>query len=466
MRSSVERIGSATTAESTELSYLADGLGRGLITSDPFMTAPGRDALRIYVLTPAFLPEIGGQENHIHELAAGLIACGVDVRVVTRRFERSHPSREVLRTVPVVRLTPTGETKGAGWRAVLPLTILLTKMLYLLVRNRRRYDVVLVSGFNMLPIAAVISGRLTGRRCVVRPESPMELRYAIGTESLGKMGLPRHSTLLRAFGWIRRWAALRVDRYIAISAEIRTGLLEAGIDPARIASIPNGIDVRKFAPVPPERRAELRGRLGLPVSGRILIYTGRLAFSKGVMMLAELWRDIAAEYPDAHLVLAGTGYGSVDSCEAELMACVAAHGLAHRVTMTGNISNVNEYLQASDLFVFPSDYEGFGLSILEAMAVGLPMVSTRVGVASDVAGRYQAEFLVEPRNPAKFKQAVKRLLDDSRLRESIGARAHREVHELYSIDAIARRHMEIFAELAGGTPQAPAALHRNADEIP
>lgn len=420
--------------------------------------------MRIYVLTPAFLPEIGGQESLIHELSAGLIACGVEVLVVTRRFERSHPAREVLRTVPVVRFTPTGETKGAGWRAVLPLATLLTKILLLLLRDRRRYDATLVSGFNMLPIAAVIAGCLTGRRCVVRPESPAELRFAIGAESLDKMGLPANSRLLSTFGWIRRWAARRVDRYIAISSEIRTGLLDAGIDPAKITSIPNGIDVGRFAPVSREHRRELRDRLGLPGSSCILIYTGRLAVSKGVMMLADIWLEIAGEYPDSHLVLVGTGYGSVDSCETELLEFIAAHGLAHRVTMPGNISNVNEYLQASDLFVFPSDYEGFGLSILEAMAVGLPMVSTRVGVAADVTARYQSEFLVEPRSPAEFKRALRRLLDDPTLRDSIGERAHREVHAQYSIGAIAQRHIEVLAQLAAGTPQAPADLRGNVDE--
>jgi len=429
------------------------------------MTARGRKRrLRIYVLTPAFLPEIGGQENHIHELAAGLIARGMQVLVVTRRFDRSHAAREVLRTVPVVRFTPTGETKGAGWRAVLPLMILLSKMMFLLLRDRRRYDVVLVSGFNMLPLVAVIAGRLTGKRCAVRPESPMELRYAIGVESLQKMGLPASSRLLNAFGWTRRWAAKRVDHYIAISAEIRAGLKEAGVDPARITSIPNGIDMDKFSPASPARRRELRDRLGLPPSARILIYTGRLAITKGVMMLAEIWRDIALECPDAHLVLVGTGFGSVDSCERELLEFIAANALTQRVTLPGNITNVDEYLQASDLFVFPSDYEGFGLSILEAMAVGLPMVSTRVGVAADVAARYQPEFLVEPHDSSAFKDALRRLLAAPALRESIGARARLEVGAQYSMAAIAKRHIEVLAELTRGAPQAPAGLPSNADE--
>ena len=422
--------------------------------------------MRIYVLTPAFLPEIGGQENYIYELATGLVAGGTDVLVLTRRFDRHHATREVFSTVPVIRFTPTGETKGAGWRAVLPLMTLLSKMMVFLIRDRRRYDLTLVSGYNMLPLAAVLAGRMTGRPCVVRPESPMELRYAIGADSLSKMGLPQNSRLLKVYGWTRRWVAQRVDRYIAISAEIRAGLLEAGIDPAKIVSVPNGIDVEKFAPVSPEERRQLRERLGLPRSACIVVYTGRLAFSKGVMMLAEIWREIARQDSDAHLVLVGTGFGSVDSCEAELLNFVAAPTLEGRVTMPGNVANVHEYLQASDLFAFPSDYEGFGLSILEAMAVGLSMVSTRVGVAADVTARYQPEFLVEPRQPREFKQALERLLADAGARARIGARARREVQAQYSIAAVTRRHSEVFAELVAGAPQAPRSVHRKADEAP
>jgi glycosyltransferase involved in cell wall biosynthesis len=291
----------------------------------------------------------------------------------------------------------------------------------------------------------------------------MELRYAVGIESQGRMGLPENSLFVRALTWTRRLAALRVDRYIAISAEIRAGLKDSGVDDARIVSIPNGIDIKKFAPVTPDRQQALRERLALPRKARILIYTGRLAVSKGVMMLADVWRDISAEHPDTHLVLVGTGFGSIDSCEAQLLQFVAANGFADRITLPGNVSNVNEYLQASDIFLFPSDYEGFGLSILEAMAVGLPMVSTRVGVAADEVARYQPEFLVEPRRPDEFKQALRRLLGDQARQRAIGERAHGEVQARFSMAAVARRYIEVFADLTNPAPRVAPGISRNAD---
>ena len=82
----------------------------------------------------------------------------------------------------------------------------------------------------------------------------------------------------------------------------------------------------------------------------------------------------------------------------------------HAVTLTGSVANVNEYLQASDVFVFPSDYEGFSLSILEAMSVGLPLVSTRVGIAAELEPRGEFALLVPPKDKPAFRDALRRLV--------------------------------------------------------
>jgi glycosyltransferase involved in cell wall biosynthesis len=413
----------------------------------------GLSALRVYVLTPAFVPDVGGQEIQVHELCTGLIAQGVDVLVITRRYQTAHAALEVAGTVPVVRLTPLGDTKGAGWHAIPKLMMFLLKVSWRLICDRRRYDLVLVSGFNILPSVAVVVGTLSGKPCIVRPESPMELQHPISVESRRKMGLREDSLLLRLVGWSRQAMARRVDRYVAISEEIRTGLVEQGVDPTRIVSIPNGINVEKFAPVTPERRRELRHYLGLPGHGRILVYTGRLAVSKGIMMLAGVWRDLYPELPDTYLLLVGAGLGSIDDCEQELRRFLAANMLTDRTILSGEVANVNEYLQASDIFVFPSDYEGFGLSILEAMAVGLPLVSTRVGVAADLAQRYQPEFLVDPRQPMQFSDALRRLLSDPHRQQAIAARGLREVQTQYSMAAVAHRYVGLMNRVVRGAPE-------------
>ncbi len=405
--------------------------------------------MRIYVLTPGFPPKAGGQEQHLYQLSEALISAGASVRVITHRYERSLPVTEVVGSVPVLRLPPFGALKGAGFAVMPRLGLLLCRMFWRLLRHRRDYDVVLVSGFNFMPMVAVLASILTRRPCVVRPESPLELRESVGADSRSKMGLSERSLFLRVVAALTRHTAKRVHRYVAISSEIRAGLERVGVQAARIVSIPNGIDIGRFSPVSAERKVQLRQSLGLPADRLLLIYTGRLAVTKGVMMLIDVWRELAAKYSDAHLVIVGTGRGSFDDCEQDLGEFIQKHGLQSRVSLTGNVPNVHEYLQASDGFLFPSDYEGFGLSILEAMAVGLPMVCTRVGVTLELSQGRECEFglLVPPQDRASFRDATDRLLADGALRRSMGSCAHAAVQDQYSLAAEARQYVKVFVDL-------------------
>lgn len=384
------------------------------------------------------------------ELSARLIDAGAAVRVLTHRLERAVPAREHLGTVPVLRMGPFGQLKGVGFRAVPRLGLLLCKMIWRLLCDTSEYDVVLVSGFNFMPLTAVVAGLITRKPCVVRAESPREVTESVGGDSRGKMGLAENSFAIRIWDSLRKRAARKVDRYVAISSEIRAGLERVGIDRTRIIAIPNGIAVGRFDPVSAARKLLLRAQLELPADSLLLIYTGRLALSKGVMMLIDVWRELAPTHPNVHLVIVGTGRGSFDNCERALREFIATHALDSRVTLTGSVTNVHEYLQASDLFVFPSDYEGFGLSILEAMAVGLPMVSTRVGVAAELADRCRFGLLVPPQDRDGFRDALRALVPDRALQSEMGRDAHAAVQAQYSLRAEAQRYIDVFSELTQG----------------
>jgi glycosyltransferase involved in cell wall biosynthesis len=402
--------------------------------------------LKVYVLAPSYPPAPGGQEIHLQELSESLVAAGVEVQVVTAAMEP--PGKDFIDTVPVVRLATFGPIQGGGWRSVPVIALLLVRMFWCLVVNARRYDVVLVSGFNITPLAPVFAKLLTRKPCIVRPESPSELKNVVGEASLARMRNPGTGALMRLLARIRRWTATRVDRYIAISSEIRAQLIADGIDPRRIVQIANGINMDKFTPVDAGQRRALRERLGLPPDALVMIYTGRLAISKGVMLLLQSWAELSARYPHAHLVLIGQGAGSVDDCEAQVHRFIRERNLGRQVTAPGSVSNVSEYLQAADMFVFPSFFEGFGLSIVEAMAVGLPMVCTRVGVATELASRLDAELLVQPEDGAAFTRAMERLLSDARLRDVTSRRTRSLVESLFSMSTIARQHNDVFTELA------------------
>lgn len=400
-------------------------------------------------MTPSFPPTDGGQEKHLLELCESLIAAGATVRVLTRRVDRGILAAELLGSVPVLRFSPFGDIKGVGFRAVPRLGLLLCKMTWRLLNDSADYDVVLVSGFNFMPLSAVLAGALTHKPCVVRPESPLEVTEPLGEKSRTQMRLSEHSIVVRTLRALRTLTARRVERYVAISSEIRVGLERAGVDAARIVAIPNGIAGGRFMPVTALRKTQLRDALSLPAHALILIYTGRLAASKGVMMLLDVWRELAQEYSEANLVMVGTGRGSFDDCEPAAREFIASHALGSRVILTGSVANVHEYLQAGDLFVFPSDYEGFSLSILEAMSCGLPMVTTRVGIAAELEHQCRFGLVVPPKDRTAFRDAMRLLLPDSALRIDMGANARAAVSTQYSSSAEARRYVDLFRELIG-----------------
>jgi glycosyltransferase involved in cell wall biosynthesis len=132
---------------------------------------------------------------------------------------------------------------------------------------------------------------------------------------------------------------------------------------------------------------------------------------------------------------------------------MAEQGLADRTTITGNVNNVHEFLQCADIFVFPSEYEGFGLSILEAMSVGLPMVSTRVGVANEIPTEPPAALLVAPNAHADFCRQLARVMDEPDLRAQLAQNATEFVKSRFAMNTVARRHIELFRRLTKGTSE-------------
>jgi glycosyltransferase involved in cell wall biosynthesis len=403
---------------------------------------------RLCLLSETFVPEVqGGLELHAYELAERLAAGGLPVQVLTRRMRRDAPARGRVGSLPVARIGSGGVLKGKGWRALVPLTWFLTRAAVWLIMARSRCDVVLALGTKVLPIPCLIARLCTGAPVVLKPESPIEFWQVLSRESLERMRLPMAPAILRRLNRLRSLLVRRADRVVAISDEIRRELLLLGVSEARIEMIPNGIDVARFHPVSPQTKRQCRARLGLPLERIIVIYTGRLSRAKGLMMLVEVWRELVGERSDLHLLIVGGGAGSFDDCESELRAAIDRHGLSDGVQLTGAVDDVPAYLQAADIYISPSEYEGFGLALIEAMGCGLPAVSTEVGIAADVLGDEIAGRCVPAKDPARFKAALAWLLDRHDDWAAMGAAGRQTVVARYSLDAVADRYLNLLNTL-------------------
>ncbi|MEJ2503056.1 MAG: glycosyltransferase family 4 protein, partial [Gemmatimonadota bacterium] len=215
-----------------------------------------------------------------------------------------------------------------------------------------------------------------------------------------------------------------------------------------VVRIPNGIAMDEFTPASPGEKATLRRDLDLP-DATIVMYTGKLNRGKGLELLLQVWDELVPEHPEAHLVLVGSGHHQALSIEPQLRSFVRTRSLEDRVTFTGETDRVADYLKAADLFVMPSESESQCLSLIEAMATGLPAVATAVGGIPEYFEDGRHGVLVDPQDAEALARGLRTLLDEDGARPEQGRAARESVLGQFRMEGVARRHERLFEELSG-----------------
>lgn len=395
---------------------------------------------KVCILTETFYPEIGGGETQARSLAEGLRQQGWEVLVLTRRSDASLPRREAIGGVPVYRIGPSGAAHWKKWG-------LLLSSIPALIRLSRRYDVVFVSGFRVVGMTAVIVSKLFSKACVLKADSLGEMSGDFFTAGLTRVGLRPSSTAFRLFLRIRDSILMRADAFVAISSAVAEELTAHGVRPGSIRMIPNSVDTHRFSPVTPIERDALRRKLGIPVDDKIVVYTGRLVSYKGLPLLLQVWRDIQQTHNNVRLLLVGPGGLDIHNCEAELKLYAVTHRLRESVHFIGSVDNVHEYLQASDIFVFPTESEAFGISLIEAMACGVPVISTPVGGVKDILQHRQNGLVVQPGDPGQLFEALDALMNDTALAVRLGDAARHTAQHRYSAEIVTEAYAVLFERI-------------------
>lgn len=178
----------------------------------------------------------------------------------------------------------------------------------------------------------------------------------------------------------------------------------------QFVTIHTGIDPRPFDQ--PVDHQQLRRSFGIPQDVPLVGVVGRLSRQKAPRDFFEAFRQVAQQHPQAHAVWIGSG-----ELESETRAFVAQHQLTQRVHLLGERRDVPQLLQMLDLFVLPSHWEGFSLSVLEAMAARLPVIATRVMGTAEALDNGKSGILVPIGDPAALAQAINQLLSDPQQRQ-------------------------------------------------
>ena len=397
---------------------------------------------RICILTETYYPVVGGGEKQAQILAEDLVANGFEAVVVTRRSSELLKRSETVGGVPVYRIPPTGLGRSKRW-------LLLLSSFGVLAQMRRQYDIIFVSGFKALGISAVLISKVFGKACILKADSNGEMSGEFFASGLKKLGMTPASPLFRVFLTVRNSILRHADYFVAITSGIAEELRGQGVNPGIIRSVTNSVDTQIFSPVGGREKYELRRRLGIPNKDRIITYTGRLVTYKGLPRLMRVSERIQREHKNVGFVLVGSGGLDMHNCEAEIKEYVISNALEASVHFAGEVGNVHEYLQASDIFVLPTEEDAFPLALIEAMACGLPVISTPVGGIEEVITHRENGLIVETGNSQQLYDALHCLITDTSLSGSLGRAAVGTVQNRYSREIIANKYIELFGAAAG-----------------
>ncbi|MBL8515981.1 MAG: glycosyltransferase family 4 protein [Betaproteobacteria bacterium] len=245
-----------------------------------------------------------------------------------------------------------------------------------------------------------------------------------------------------------RWLYNAATRFIATTGEkLREQMMrEVHVAAGRVESVPTGIDLTRFHP---DDRAVKRAELGLPADAFIVGIVATLRSWKGHRYLLEALQPLT----DIHLVVAGDG-----PQRAALEAQVESLGMKSRVRFVGNQKNVPPWLQSFDIFVLPSyANEGVPQALMQAMACGLPVVSTPVGSIDEIVTDGETGLMVAPQDVITLRAAIEKLKSDAPLRSALGAAALARARERFSADLMVARMERIFALAAAGATRLDGA---------
>src|SRR5207244_4140922 len=209
----------------------------------------------------------------------------------------------------------------------------------------------------------------------------------------------------------------------------------------KFATVHSGIDLARFRSVQVDPAVK-RKELGLPPDGVIVGTVGRLVPIKGLEWLLKAAPQVLAQFPQACFVIIGDG-----PLLSELKELASELGISPRVVFLGTRHDIPECLTALDLFVLPSLNEGMGRALVEAMAVGCPVVATCVGGIPDVVTDGATGLLVPPRDDRALADAILTLLRDRRLLAAYGEAAQRRVDERFDIETMVRSIERLYDEV-------------------
>jgi len=311
-----------------------------------------------------------------------------------------------------------------------------SKLINDLVRTENRKVDLVVSHDWLGSVGGILSSRGLNKPLVFHVHSTEQGRSGNGSETVKRL---------------ERITADHAEVIVTVSYAMRDHLVRLGYQERKIRVIHNGIDAEKYSPirVSPEERTEIRKGLGISSDEFMILFVGRLSWVKGADTLVQSMPEILSQVPNAKLVIVGVG----DQQEL-LRHEVSKLKIEDKVILKYEFLSEEEKIKfyaASDVCVFPSKYEPFGIVCTEAMSMGKPVVVGARNVSGFreqvvPSGPHQCGFHINPYDPSDIARFVVILLGDEDLGRKCGENARKRVLELFTWQKVAENTIRVYNE--------------------
>jgi len=397
------------------------------------MSIANANIVQVLLLTDADV--FAGTERHILDLGVSLTAQRINTKigcpVPSPLSERA--AAQGIDTIALAKQGPIGFVTVQRLRKVL-----WSKQVDLIHAHNGR-----------TAFQAALAIRLAGRGKLIVTE------HFLQPNRISRSGLRR--IVSRA---LHRWLGRQVVQFVAISAAVREQMLARGDCPTdKITTVLNGIADPKTETL--RSPGEARRELGVPAGSLLVVCAARLEAEKGLGTLVEAMSRVAGDRP-AVCVIAGTG-----SQRDEVQRQIDSANIATRVRLLGFRKDVLSLMHAADLFVLPSPAEPFGLSIVEAMALGKPVIACAQGGPLEIVQHESTGLLMPPSDPAAMGAAIQQLLQDDDLRRQFGDNGRARYLQYFTADRMAEDMSRVYqrALLPRTNATADALATTNAREL-
>ena len=354
----------------------------------------------------------GGLEIHAHEMSKMQAHCGHEVTVFTSN-NGNLPEVEFKDGYRIIRYSRIIKIFGNS---------ISLDLLIKLVKNRNKFDVIHAHSHLFLSTNVCALMRFIG-------SSPL----IISNHGLMSASAPVwfNKQYLKTIG---KWTLNRADKIICYTDGEKENLEKLGIDPRKIIVIHNGVDTTLFTCRTPEKTTDKKQ----------ILWVGRFVTGKGVGYLIDAFFRVLIKIPNAHLVLVGVGPEKL-----AIEDKIKKLHLQSSVTIIDYLDNdkLPQIYKNSDIFVLPSLMEGVPRTILEAMACGVPVVTTNLPhLVNIIEG---AGLIVPPKDPTLLSDAILTILEDASIAENMGQRGRNKVEQEYSWEDTVGKVLALYSSVIG-----------------